>query len=236
MRRGQCVSAVIRLGSGPRSTVTLRYQEYAGRVLLSIVDTRSWLLKKLILIMITKGKIFALVLIVASSGLVLSTGAFSAVTAERTASVAVQGDGSAHLQLTAYSGPGGNGQYAEITDGTIQIGSINVNASTTIEKVFNITNQGSQPVDVWIDDKDPTDSDVLGATDDDNTGAITFYNPTLGGSASTENGVNSVEGQGNAVTLDTGETMVVSIEIDTSGIAQDEIDLLDEITIHAEAP
>jgi hypothetical protein len=174
------------------------------------------------------------VLVFASVTILVGTGAFQSVTADRSANVEVAGDSNALLRLTSYSGPNGNGQYADITGGTLEITDLNIDASTDIARVFNITNQGTQSVAVWITDRDTEDADIVSGVDENNTASITFYNPSYGGTGATENGVNSVESQENAVVLDTGDTLVVSIMVSTEDVASEEIDLLDSIVINAD--
>lgn len=167
-------------------------------------------------------RLAAVLVLMAALLLVTGTGAFESVSADRTAAIDVVGDDSALLQLTPYSGPDGNGDIADIENGQLQIGNLNVQSSTSFAKVFEITNQGTQTVAVWIVDEG------------DHTDAVTFYNPDFGGAASTENGVASIEGQANAVDLDVGETLIVSLQVDTEGLGEG-VSLLDTMIIHADA-
>ncbi|MDY6819855.1 MAG: hypothetical protein SVG88_14435 [Halobacteriales archaeon] len=184
-----------------------------------------------------KGKLFALLAVFAAIGVITGTGAFTTVSAERTATVNVAGDGSALLQLTPYNGPNGYGGgtagasngYADIKGGTLEISlngynagternsGVNLNARTTVNNVFNITNQGTQDVDVYIN------------TTGDNADLVVFYAGTV------ETG-SSIENDGNAVTLAVGETVTVSMEIDTvdAGLSGGD-ELVDGITIYANA-
>jgi len=99
----------------------------------------------------------------ASGAIVTGTGAFTSVEADRDVQVRVADDANALLALEATDGP--NGEYVDASDGTLGIditGSdgddatsegaqgINPNALTLFEDVFQITNQGTQPVDVAI--------------------------------------------------------------------------------------
>jgi hypothetical protein len=91
------------------------------------------------------------------------TGAFTSVTADRTITVNTANDNDAFLQLTPSDGE--NGAYAEQDGGTLEIAfdgsntdsgeptgnGINDNAKTIIRDVFDITNQGTQAVFVWIE-------------------------------------------------------------------------------------
>lgn len=167
--------------------------------------------------------VLALFVVAGAIALAIGTGAFSTVAADRTVDVETAGDDSALLQLTVHSGP--NGLYAEQTSaGQIQIlldgglgssGGVNLNATTTINDVFNVTNQGSQSVGIWIEKSGPRSE------------LVTF-----------ENSAGSPLDNSSAVsqTLAVGDTIEVTIIIDTTGqnLAADDV-LLDSITIHADA-
>jgi hypothetical protein len=88
----------------------------------------------------------------AGSAAAVGSGAFTSVQADRSVSVNVAGDDSALLALEpCESSP--NGDYASIgEDGqfTLDIPNLNGNAFTRIDDVFKITNQGTQPVVVYI--------------------------------------------------------------------------------------
>ena len=105
--------------------------------------------------MIPKLKLFALLVVFIAAGGFAATGAFTTVEAERTADVNVAGDANALLAIQPIPDPDDSdfiGQ-AETTDQTFQIvldDGVNARASTTAENLFNITNNGQEPVDVWI--------------------------------------------------------------------------------------
>ena len=176
-----------------------------------------------------KGKLFGLLAVFAAVGLVTASGAFTTVSAERTATVNVAGDESALLALEPTDGPNGGGTgddgYARIQNGELEINlagyntsasGVNPNATTDVDSVFRITNQGTQEVNVTISDSG------------DNPGAVTFYNGT---EAALPGGIES-----NGVILAPGESVVVSIEVDTNtaGVSAND-NLVDGITITAEA-
>jgi hypothetical protein len=82
------------------------------------------------------------------------TGAFTSVSAARSVDVAVAGDESALLALRPCSGP--NGAYANIgEDGQFELNvpNLNGNAFTRIDEVFEMVNQGTQPVVVYIEER-----------------------------------------------------------------------------------
>ncbi|WP_144901291.1 hypothetical protein [Halobellus captivus] len=177
------------------------------------------------------GKLLALVTIVAALGIVTATGAFTTVSAERTASVTVAGDDSALLQIQPTDGVNGEGAYATTSNGQFQIdfsqqGDVNNQAATDIRDVFTITNQGTQNVSISITDS--YDDESAGNSD-----AVTFYNATVHGDISSNGGDGFEDGN---VYLESGETVTVSIFIDTNGQTFEEGDqLIDNVVITAEA-
>ena len=163
-----------------------------------------------------KGKLFGLLAVFAAIGLVTASGAFTTVSAERTASVNVAGDANALLALEPVDTPNGN-EYAGTSNDQLEIElatenaeGVNPNAVTEIDSVFRITNQGSQEVNVSISD----------SSSSDNSDAVTFHN----GSTNLESGGKDIG---------TGESIIVSIRVDTT--ETDGTSLIDEITITAEA-
>lgn len=179
-----------------------------------------------------KGKLFALVAIFAAIALVAATGAFSTVQADRSTNVTVAGDSAALLGLDAADTD--NGGYASVNNGQLsvalntsatQVGSgnvqgngVNQDALTEVEYVFNITNQGSQDVDVYI------------TKTGDDIDAVQFFDGPITSS-------NNITTSSQATTVTPGSTVSVSIKIDTTGtddVPEDQ--LVSEITVHAEAP
>ena len=175
-----------------------------------------------------KGKLFALFAVFAAIGLVTASGAFTTVEANRTADVSTAGDASALLAIQPE--PGANGQeYAntnnndqvveiQLTNDTAGSSGVNVNATTEVDNIINITNQGSQDVGVYITRSDEGGNEQL----------VTFH-----ADSSYSNNMTGISG--NAETLSPGESVTVSMEIDTTGgsISNDQT-LLSEITIVAE--
>lgn len=103
---------------------------------------------------------------VIGGGTALGTGAFSSVSANRNFDVVVSGDAGAFLGLQSHPGP--NGAYADttsqdtlaidLTTSNSNIGSgiaggegLNANALSTFLNVFQITNQGTQEIEVDVD-------------------------------------------------------------------------------------
>lgn len=167
----------------------------------------------------------------------VGSGAFTAITADRSATINAAGDASALLGIEGHSSVD---QSFFGTGATFSL-QVTPGETTTYSKFLNITNQGSQPVAIWITDIDNQGSgggdsslDIVGF-DEDNTANVTFFNSTYGGNGSCENGFQSVEGQDNAVEVGAGQTLVVGLHTDVGSVSEEEADLLDEITIHADA-
>jgi len=157
---------------------------------------------------------------VASGGAaVVGSGAFSSMQAERGVSVEVVGDDAAYLALEPAEGP--NGQYASINENgllEVQVSDeneaitgegVNPNSWYDLGNVFQITNQGTQQVGVWIEHDREHVSFLTGETVLDDPGAPVF--------------------------ADSGETLPVRITVDTRNVDSSDESLLDEISIHANA-
>jgi hypothetical protein len=168
---------------------------------------------------------------------VFSTGAFTSASATRGVSISVAADADAFLRLAPCKGSE-NGDYVTDTSaGTMSLDlspsnpnllgdGVNVDATTTFDDVFEICNQGTQPVGVWIE-VDP----VQNGNGND---AVAFYR---NGDRST-----SVVGPGNPTCLDVGDCVCVGFVTRTDGIGPGD-DLLQslpdadgrEMVIHADA-
>lgn len=169
-------------------------------------------------------RLFATIVLASAVAFALGTGAFSSVSAERSVSVNVAGDDSALLSLAPHSGPNGQGAYSTLNNGQLVIeidgtnttgAGVNLNALTVIDAVFNITNQGSQSVGVWI------------VKSGDHPDLITFEDAA---DARFDNS------SANATTIAPGDTIEVGITIDTRGASLSPGDtLLSSITISADA-
>jgi hypothetical protein len=159
----------------------------------------------------------------------LGTGAFTSVAASRDVSVAVADDSDALLALGPCDGP--NGDYVTETGGTVALdlspsngnvagNGVNAEATVVVDDAFQIENQGTQPVGVWLD-VDPVE-------DASGTDRVQFY---LDGDRSTE-----IVGRSNARCLDVGESLCVGLSVDTHGVGST-TDLLndDEMVVHGDA-
>ncbi|WP_143103859.1 hypothetical protein [Halorubrum sodomense] len=95
------------------------------------------------------------------SAAAIGTGAFTSLSVSRNVSVSVSPDSNAYLQLKPLSTPnsnefvdgsGGRSDTLSISIGENKIGGKGVNeqAETFFDDLFSITNQGSQPVWIWM--------------------------------------------------------------------------------------
>ncbi|WP_423995676.1 hypothetical protein [Halorubrum trapanicum] len=182
------------------------------------------------------------------SAAAMGTGAFSSVSADRDVAVSVADDNDAFLSLSPSDGP--NSAYAQETDGMLEIAfdgsisdqsgpngtGINDQATTIIRDVFDIQNQGTQDVYIWVNGlKEPSDS----------TGIDMYTDGPANGSASdgTLNGNDPDIDNGNAaplanyLKLEPGDTMeeVGFAFYNFDGSSFDFSDFDDEITIVAKA-
>lgn len=104
--------------------------------------------------------------IAAGGGTLLGTGAFTSVQADRSITVETAGDADAFLALEPTSEP--NGEYAETTGDTLEVAigedgpGVNLNAITHVDRVFRITNRGTQAVVLYFEE---TSSDNTSAVD-----------------------------------------------------------------------
>jgi hypothetical protein len=167
-----------------------------------------------------KGKLLALFAIFVAIGVVTASGAFTSTSVDRTMTISVDADSSALLGL-APNGSSVNGGYATTSSGRIQVAlgtnGANLDADTHVDHVINLTNNGNADITVWA---------TMAGT---NTSAVTLYNGTVtGGSA--------IASSNPGETVTVGQTISVSIQIDTRGTADAAgTTLVDTVTFHAEA-
>lgn len=172
-----------------------------------------------------KGKLLALVALVLAASMVMATGAFSSVTAERNMNVKVTGDKKAFLGIAPSDGP--NSAYAKQTkSGELVINfngksdpkgggeGVNPDAVSSFNKVITITNQGTQPVKVWI-----TDS----------SDRVSFY---VGSDTS-----NRPTSEGKAVKIKVGQSKDIGVVVDATNLPAGKKLLSgdDDMIIHAVA-
>ena len=121
-------------------------------------------------------KILPILALAVAALVVVSSGAFTSVTAERTATINVAGDAGALLALEPAAGsPNASYAHQDSSSGALVLDfssteiaatGVNVNATTVVEDVFTITNNGTQTVRVVLT--------KTGANNSANTGAIDF--------------------------------------------------------------
>jgi len=175
---------------------------------------------------------------VAGAGGIVGSGAFTSVSANRTVQVSTVGDESALLRLAPCSDSPNAGYVTGTNDGTLDLAlssnhptneggeGVNPDATTVIDDVFEICNQGTQPVGVWLN-VDP----VQNGNGDD---AISLYQDSQQNSP--------IVGEDNAVCLGPGECICVGIVTRTQGLDPDNVDNLlspvandSEMVVHADA-
>lgn len=168
-----------------------------------------------------KGKLFALVVMFAAVGLITASGAFTTVTADRTANVNAAGDASALLAIEP--GPDNPGYVDnssdeitfDITNGSEDSAQINMNATTEINGTINLTNNGNSDVDIHVE------------AEGENSGLVSFYtadHDDITGSAA-----------GSSTDVAPGETVIVTVIIDTTDVTlDDDEEIIDTITIVAD--
>lgn len=157
----------------------------------------------------------------------LGTGAFTSVEADRTASVAVAGDEDAFLRLAPCTDDSGNvlpnGEYVQEEDGMLTLDltgdnstpsgtGVNAEATSRFDNVFEIRNQGTQPIGVWLETADAAMADVDGDGDDEPR--IEFYRADDPSTDIVDDGSSL-----NAKCLDVGESVCVGFIIRTQGLS-----------------
>ncbi|MFC7226409.1 hypothetical protein N0B31_03260 [Salinirubellus salinus] len=160
--------------------------------------------------------------IAAGAGTLAGTGAFTSVTATRDAVVNVAGDAGALLSIQAADSPNGDAYVSTNSNGEVGLdlstdsgSGVNPNAVTQIDEVLRVMNQGTQPVGFYVEDTDGNGS---------NSDVVTF-----------EANGDSVEGSGNAVVLEVGESLVLDIEVDTEGEPDlSDTQILSTVTFYAD--
>jgi hypothetical protein len=150
--------------------------------------------------------------VASATAFVTGSGAFTSVAANRSLDIAVSDDGTALLRLAPCEGP--NGAYVVKRGGTTRLDlssansdvegtGVNANATTVIDDILAIENQGTQPVGVWLDPPKP----VTNANGDP---AVKFYR---GGDPD-----KGIVGEANAVCLTVGQQLCVGFLTRTYGL------------------
>mgnify|MGYP006275551463 CR=1 FL=1 len=130
------------------------------------------------------------------------TGAFNFANIERDTNINVANDPNAFLALEATSayanGSGGKLSLTFDSNANVSGNGINQNSDYSFREVFKITNNGSDPVQVWIEDNESDNNNTVGwfAAPDFDT---------------------SIEGSGNGYSLGVGDEVFVNVVILTQG-------------------
>lgn len=172
----------------------------------------------------TRGLAVLATLVVVVSG-VSATAAFTAVSAERAVVVEVVGDADQLLGLTPHAGPNGKYSYQDGDDIILRIDvsptnpngdvrGVGKRTTTRFDDVFNVTNQGTQPVFVWIESSQFQEVE------------LSYYGINMEMVM-----VTSITDPENAVEIGPGETLEVGFAIRTSADAEGRI--AGSIVIHA---
>lgn len=172
----------------------------------------------------------------AGSAAALGTGAFTSVSASRSISVKTASDSDALLAIrpgatadydaATNSSSTANAAYVSTANGQLQIDldsdsgasgtGVNDDAVTDIDNLLHVVNQGTQTVALWVTESTSND-------------AVTFYDGTQGGPDA-----GSIEGQDNAVELEVGDALDVSLEVDTTDDVSDDPTSLSTVTFTAD--
>jgi len=175
----------------------------------------------------------------AGGAFTMGSGAFTSVSAERNVSVTVASDANALLRLAPcpespngdyVTGAGSGTMTLDLSDSNDNVGGsgLNSDATTVINDVFEICNQGTQPVGVWLET-----NPVKNGNDND---AVSFYRDSAQNAP--------VTGADNALCLDTGQCICVGLVARTQGINPDDfqnlfrsVDSADgaQMLVHADA-
>lgn len=172
-------------------------------------------------------KLFALLAVFVAVGGIMATGAFTTVSADRTATVEVAGDDSALLSIDGAAGAPLADPVTE-SDGVAQINlgasningadGLNPNAKTQLSPIVNVTNNGEEGVGVTISVTN-VDSGAVDASDVEIISSDGSTNMT-----------------GNTYSLDTGQTIQFGLSIDLQNVDQSQLSGNDlDITIQIEA-
>ena len=155
--------------------------------------------------------------VAAGGGAVLGTGAFSQVEAKRSVTIETSDDASALLGLEAGSGTTGivGTETSGEGESIIQFDESNLNgdATTTWFQALQVTNNGEDDVDFFVQD---------------NPGLATPLDFI-------ENGGSSIVGSGQSITIASGTSTQIDIEVDLTG-SNDASNIPSAVTFDASTP
>lgn len=161
--------------------------------------------------------------LVGGSGVIAGTGAFSSVEAERNVQISTTGDNSAALGM---SGNDSSIVTTETTNGNdvmkIENTQISENSKTTFDNAFTVSNNGSDDANLYVNSSEVEVQDSSGST-------VVVMDFTVSGS--------SIVGSGNKVSLNSGNSVNVNLEIDTtaSGVTGSDLDGINSVTFVSES-
>jgi hypothetical protein len=159
--------------------------------------------------------------LVAGSGALVGTGAFSSVEADRTVDISSAGDGSALLQIDSGDGASASEITGTDTDGNVDqfqltADDLNGDAVTEFNRAIKITNNGAENVGLYVDD---TSTSNIGADEELDIES---------------SGNSTIIGSGNSVDLSSSDGSVeLDVVVDLTG-DNAASNIPDEITIVAE--
>lgn len=174
-------------------------------------------------------------------GAVFGTGAFSTVEADRSVTVNIDGDSAGLIALNP-DGDGASSDVVQLVNGLLEINfdaaasdsqGVNLDASTFVGDItdgtsvdtnaLTITNNGSNTVDISFNIS--YDSAHSGLTDGNEDNVLKLWTDTSG--ASTTSGIDGGDFGNlvaNSLTLASGDTANIALEIDTVGLTTADVD------------
>jgi hypothetical protein len=170
----------------------------------------------------------------AAGAAVTGTSAFTSVEADRGVNVEVAADDEAFLGLEPLNNPNSN-QYVELNGGTLDISidqsgndgdGVNLNALTKFDRMFEVTNQGTQAIALYIL-YDPADAQSGFMPGPNDSGRLDPSDPDLGLAFYRENGgleLNHPEGHDpidRSTLFNPGESVTLGVSVDTRGFSAD---------------
>jgi hypothetical protein len=162
----------------------------------------------------------------------LGTGAFTSVTAERTVDVQVAGDAAAYLALDDIDSEP-NSEYVDATGDTVEITldqtaaggqGLNKQATTRIDNILQVSNQGTQEVAFWLDTT-VAEGGIDGDTSTDDADYLTVEGKDEVSSGSLSSTQLAYDGTNSAslepLTVPTGEDIVLNVVIESVASSTD---------------
>ena len=171
--------------------------------------------------------------IAAGGAAAVGTGAFTSVEADRTVNVKVAGDAEAYLGLQQTSNPNSQ-DYIHKNGGEITLAlassdnggsGFNQRATTWIDDVLQVRNQGTQTINFWVKFSATEDGSTDFYDSDESSGTIYFYpsDDTEAKTSSDPTPLNKDQGSGDksVLTLTPGESAKLGLYVDTHSLEKD---------------